>query len=362
MSGTHPKRSPHRSRRILRSETLEPRWMLAGDFLSASADVVPVVAAEELPGCVAATPGPRTLEPVTELKHPQTISGPASGANPAEFDPSLGHELGQSWQLPDNVDPSSMPGWGCPNGEMPDRDSKPEAWEQWILGEMYSVNCGPAEATRAAEARNPGVPQHRGDPLVSDVCQDPEDVEEEPVFDPAGKGPGKPSEDTNDEGSNDEKPNPIDEGEGEVPIHKDSEPEGDDPDELHGALVDQAMADYGDGNATQTETSGPERLTGERGDGLGRVEDEARPGVEDGGPDESTSPVSALDAALLAEQAAYPTPDDDGGPPPGPEFGQTELLLRATIATAASDSGTGEQNGLPTPDDDGSGPAPPPTA
>jgi hypothetical protein len=131
---------------------------------------------------------------------------------------------------------------------------------------------------------------------------------------------------------------------------EDPEPEGDDPDELRGELVDQAMTDY---QATRQHTDGasgmPVRTTGERGDGICvNIEQEARPGVEDGDPAEMKNPVlDSVDLGLMGDANAYPQPDDDN-PPPRPEMTPTQSCSDTTMSIqtlSASDSTT------PPPDD-----------
>ena len=302
--------------------------------------------------------------PVTDIDVPETLDGPI-GRNPGDFEAMPEEDM--PWPLPEGIDPGKLGGPGCPLAP-PSEGNR--YWlgtdEEWAAqNEAWDVSCHPerlefidlddsslitgnlADATRnkidsmgliSTDAPGQSCEKGSGDKDSGDKSTGGDVKEDDPVIDESA---GKPS------------------------IEKDSEPEGDDPDELRGAFVDEAMTAYGSGGraAAGLDSHGnPQRTTGERGEGLGwRVAHEARPGVEDGGPDELASPVlaEAIDCALTQGLNATPPPDDDGGGPyPGPEFNASQIRGQAFSTSASSDG----QSAYPRPDDDGTGPVLPPTA
>ncbi|MAT70524.1 MAG: hypothetical protein CMJ58_13485 [Planctomycetaceae bacterium] len=366
-------------RRPLRHEALETRALLAvvvgdgpavcaGETLSAPMAVVKPAA--DLLMHAEFDPGAAQRTPATDLAVPETLDGPR-GRNPGDFDPLPPDDM--PWPIPEEVDTSKLGGPGCPLAPPSEGNrtwlGTDEEWADRNDAHDYSCDEGtltgiPLDPNNLARGDLETAHQAKRNSLgflivgpPSSWC-DPE---------PDGKGSGK--ETGGDDGGktnvDDKQDDPIvDESSGKPSIVKDSEPEGDDPDELRGALADEALAALGGGgqDAGLSPTGQPQRTTGERGPGLGwRVEQEARPGVEDGGPDELNSPAfaAAIDSALAAGLNTTPPPDDDGnGPYPGPEFSGTQMRGQS-MAPAASLAG---DSAYPQPDDDGTGPPLPPTA
>ena len=309
--------------------------------------------------------GKGELTPVTDISVPETIDGPR-GKNPGDFE-AKPHE-DTRWPLPEEVNPDMLGGPGCPlappsEGNREDILGTDEEWAERNEANDYSCEEGtltgiPLDPNNLVRGDLETAHQRKRESLgylivgpSSDWC------------DPDSDGKGSDGGKVDDKGG--EEDPVVDESSGKPSVDKDPEPEGDDPDELRGANVDQAMAGFGSGGGADTGLDpygNPQRTTGERGEGLGwRVENEARPGVEDGGPDEFTSPVftEAIDCALTEGLNASPTPEDDGsGPHPRPEFNVTQIGGQA----AAMSGSSGGQSAYPRPDDDGSGPLPPPTA
>jgi len=304
------------------------------------------------------------LTPVTEINVPETLDGPV-GRNPGDFEAMPAEDM--PWPLPEGVDPGKLGGPGCPLAP-PSEGNR--YWlgtdEEWSArNEASDVSCDPERLEYVDLDDNNLVMGNLADATRYKI-ESMGLVSTDAPGQSCEKGSGdKDSGDKNTGGDVKEDDPIIDESAGKPPIEKDPEPEGGDPDELRGAFVDEAMTAYGTGAGTAAgldSHGNPQRTTGERGEGLGwRVNHEARPGVEDGGPDELASPVlaAAIDCALTQGLNATPTPDDDGsGPHPGPEFNVSQIRGQAFSSSASSS----DPSAYPRPDDDGTGPVLPPTA
>ncbi len=303
--------------------------------------------------------------PVTDIYVPETLDGPR-GRNPGDFEPLPEEDI--RWPLPEEVNPDSLGGQGCPLAP-PSHGNR--YWlgtdEEWAAqNEAWDVSCHPEQLEFIELDESSLITGNLADATRNKIEDMASGVSSNYPGQSCEKGSGDKDSGGKGTGADVKEEDPvIDEASGKPDIEKDPEPEGDDPDELRGAIIDQTMAALGAGGGSGTglgRNGLPQRTTGERGEGLGwRVKFEARPGVEDGGPDELASPVmtEAIDCAFAGGQNASPTPDDDGsGPYPGPEFNVRQIRGQAMSSSAS----TGGQSAYPRPDDDGTGPVLPPTA
>lgn len=377
--------------RMLRIESLEPRQLLAADLIGAPVfekAVDPVVAEisqdhasnvlvhandvqSKLVDRFDADAG-RT--PVQEIDVPTTIDTPAYGRNPGRFE--VEDVLGMKWPLPPEFDPSTLPDDGCPAAPPSEGNRywlNPGTDAAWrAQNHAYDVSCDPgslelipldmdfegryseslADATRRKIGGEwaPSSNRLSTDPLPRQSCE---------------KGSDKDTDkntDSNDSTEETIKEKPVeDESGGKPPVEKDPEPEGDDPDELRGALVDQAMAAYADA-PTGWSPSG-EREPGEDDPWARHRQEIGGNGIadpEEGGPDEMGSPVSsALNSALVGGENAHPANPDDPAPPPRPEVSPDATGTCAASAIVASRETLAGNDATP-PVDDPDAPSPGP--
>ena len=367
--------------RMLRIESLEPRQLLAADPIGGP---LPVDAAEQIETVLGqeaaakectytqSVQGKRlevsgtdaALTHVEEIAVPATIRRPALEQNPGRYQPEDG--LGTNWPLPPEVDPSRLGDQGCPAAPPsvgnrhwlnPGTDA---AWRE--QNRQHDVSCHPerlefidldfdrpgrysenlADATRRKIAGQWAPPSDRlsTDPLPRTSCEK--------------SGDGDSDKETDVNSSEEIKEKPVeDESGGQPDVVKDPEPEGDDPDELRGALVDQAMAAYGDAPIGWSPSG--ERDPGEDDPWARHRQEINGRGVvdpEDGGPDELGSPVSsALDNELLQGESAYPADPGDPTPPPRPEMTPDATATCAALGIAARSDAFADNNTTPPPED-----------
>ena len=324
------KRNRHR---MLRSESLERRALLSVVPMASAGEFVPPeeeqVAAEEgklMEATIDFAVDYKT--PVDEIYIPETLDGFPLGNNPGDFERMPDSEQGLTTPLPEGVDPSKLPGEGCPAGQEPCTpepgvdDVCSDTWFEWWAANAESdVSCPEGGSwDDAATDKVSGWGSPAGHPLIQ-TCEAYED----------GGSDGKSGSDTGgkvDSGKAEDDIVDFTEKEAGLDdeVSKDPEPEGDDPEEQDGGLVDHAFAMYDPSVASATDPDANNLpRTGERDageddpwarhrakvSGRGIIDPEG-----DGGPDELTSPTAAslVDAAIIGDFARYPTPDDTDGP------------------------------------------------
>jgi len=293
----------------------------------------------------------QALTPLDAIHVPETIDMPTFDRFGPDVD-EIPDELGMKYGLPPEIDPSKLPGTGCPDGQPPQDD---EAFSEWNWAETmsdistYLEAWDDATVDKVAEATGSGFVRPR--PFGSGNSD-------------GGKGAGGKDtggKDTSDGAVNDEEGQleeepATDDSPSQPPVTKDPEPEGDDPDEFRGELVDQVMTHWARSTTSptgQSKSGLPSDSTEEDGEGLGfRLRLDSRPDPEDGGPDELLSPTAAFAFGRSAASSdyGYPTPDDPEGPPPGPEFSPPELASRTSQELNLSEMPNGKAS-YTTPDD-----------
>ena len=308
------------------------------------------------------------LVPVREIFIPETLDGPRYGRNPGQFEPLPEGELGQRYPLPEEIDPSKIPGWNGPDREAPRYDpSNEEPYLQYIeQNDNWDISDEPDSRfwNDATERKLHNWGSTRGHPLIRTSRRYDNDDGKGGGKEDGGKPSGGTAEvdKDKDEGTVEElKDEPIDEGSGgQPPIKKDPNPEGDDPDELGG----RGVLDFRRFDRSAAGFDKP--FGGSRGSGRSGVEQEEQerlrfqrehyrrtrhvsPDPEDGGPDELDTPAASagFNGQLLRGYAAYPTPDDSDGPddPRASDGGGSRVVGQGFMASPPD----GGQGGQPIP-------------
>jgi hypothetical protein len=354
MKRLHAKKTAsYRCHRLLRTESLERRELMAvlpinpqaGVLVSEVVHSAPSaeVASPKFDGLVQGTlnrPGPElkfeannqvsidwdrvgnATDPLTNIDIPDYQTMPYFEEMPELFEPI---QEEQRRGLPPEVDPGKMPGGGIgPDGQEPPVTGE-RGSEIWCvqMGELrryreqnrqsdISDDQGTWDAATVNKVSHWGF-GGGGNPLIGH-----KDNKGSGDKDTGGKDTGDKST-----GDKPDSEKPIEDDSSGKPVKTDSDPEGGGPDELlspaagNAALFDQAFSlqfqrDDGSGlpRRTTTESGG--------GDGLLNLPWHKRPllGPREPGPDEVGSPAvtDAILSQFFGGENSYPTPDDPDGP------------------------------------------------
>lgn len=135
--------------------------------------------------------------------------------------------------------------------------------------------------------------------------------------------------------------------------NRDTDPEGDDPDEIRSALLAEAAyaAGTGQGSHSGGGDTPIQRSVGEgTGNGLGeigRAHTQVTPLPEDGGPDESPAPSAADQISHTMAGGAAQSPDPGGDDPDDPRAGGVGIKVTMHMGAAAFSPVDGGQGGKP---------------
>lgn len=141
--------------------------------------------------------------------------------------------------------------------------------------------------------------------------------------------------------------------------NRDTDPEGDDPDEIRNALLAEAAITTGVGQGSRSNggDTSIQRSTEENGGGLGQIWWEntgggGSPLPEDGRPDESASPSasSQISHSMAGGVAHYPAPGDEAPDDPRAGDGIMTTMNSGAVASSPVDGGQGDEPLPPTPE------------
>jgi hypothetical protein len=292
---------------------------------------------------------------IPDIRLPETIDRPAYDRYRPEFNP-VREEPGEL-PLPDEIDPSRIPGSGCPNGRPPgghapvfghpNHSDWLHKWRKyWETQEEFDVfhQIDPDDASPGELYKWRSVQ----DSLFT-----------RPEKDTSGKDTGSQTDDGKDTtGINEDvKDKPVDYGAdgGKPPIGKDPEPEGDDPDEiLSPAGRDAPMVQYFRRPPQHQPASGPSGQEDSDDEGW-RQPWHGRPLVPRiDRPDFGAWPQSGNSRPFDGAAAGYThqPPPDDPDSPVGPRASDGSTRVDGVTQQAASPPENGDG-------DDGGGPLPP---